>query len=140
MKQVSLHFFLLAEGEKGRNRLFRPFLCFVFRLEHQQEEAGGQAGAQHRAGDGDPAVFPAAVALARDGQDGMGTARAEVARRIHRVAGGSAEGHAQGHDQSCDRPVADGAGGSGRPADLEGVALEADGQDDEHEHRGGDQF
>ena len=126
--------------KKGGTDWFRPFLRFVFRLEHQQEKSGGQAGAEHWAGDRDPTVVPAAVALARDGQDGVGAARAEIARRIHRVAGGSAQGHAQGHDQAGDRPGADGAGGSGRPAHLEGIALEADGQDDEHQERGGDEF
>ena len=119
--------------------MLRAFSSFQ-RLKHQQEEAGGQAGAQHRAGDRDPAVVPAAVPLARDGQDGVGAARAEVARRVHRVAGGSAQGHTQGHDQAGNRPGADGAGGSGRPADLEGIALEADGQDDEHEEGRGDEL
>ena len=70
----------------------------------------------------------------------MGAAGAEVAGGVHRVAGGSAEGHAQGHDQAGDGPGADGASGSGRSADLEGVALETDRQDDEDEQRSGDEL
>ena len=110
------------------------------RLKHQQEQPCGQCAAQHGAKNGDPAVVPATVTLARDRQEGMGAARAEVTGRIHRVAGRSAQGHAQGHDQAGDRPGADGAGGGGLAANLEGVILETDGQDDEHEQRGGYQL
>ena len=120
----------------SKNRRF----CSRGRLEHQQEEAGGEAGAEHRAGDGDPAVGPAAVTLALDGQDGVGAAGAEVAGGVHRVAGGAAEGHAQGHDEARDGPGADGAGGGCHGTHLEGVALEADRQDDEHEERRGNEL
>ena len=109
-------------------------------LEHQQEQPRGEAGAQHGAGDGDPAVGPAAVALAGDREDRVGAARGEVAGGVHGVAGGAAEGHAEGHDEAGDGPGADGAGGGGRAAHLERVALEAERQDDEHEERRGDEF
>ena len=109
-------------------------------LEHQQEQPCGEAAAEHGAEDGDPAVGPAAVALAGDRKDRVRTAGAEVAGGVHRVAGGSAEGHAQGHNQAGDGPGADGAGGGRHAADLEGVALEADGEDHEHEQCGGNQL
>ena len=113
---------------------------YVSGLEYQQEQTSREAAAEHGAQDGDPAVGPAAVALARDGQDRVGAAGAEVAGGVHRVAGGSAEGHAQGHDQAGDGPGADGAGGCRHAIDLEGVAFETDGEDYEHQQRRSDEF
>ena len=109
-------------------------------LKHQQEQPSREAAACHRAEDGDPAVVPAAVALARDGKDGVGAAGAQVTGGVHRVAGGAAKGHAQGHDEAGDGPGADRAGGGRRTADLEGIALEADGEDHEHQQRRSDEL
>ena len=136
----SSHFFCGGQSKKGKANQLCPSSQICQRLEHQQEQACGQGAAQHRAEDGDPAVVPAAVTLAGNGQDGVGAAGAEVAGRIHRITGSPAEGHAQGHDQAGDGPGADGAGGGGRTADLEGIALKADGQYHEHQKRGGNQF
>ena len=113
---------------------------YVSGLEHQQEQPCGEAAAEHGAQDGDPAVGPAAVALAGNRKDRVGAAGAEVAGGVHRVAGGSAEGHAQGHDQAGDGPGADGTGGGRYAIDLEGVAFETDGEDHEHQQRRGDQL
>ena len=62
-------------------------------LQHREAEQGGEAGADHGAGDGDPAVGPHAVTFAGDGKYGVGEAGRKVTGRIEGIARGTAEGH-----------------------------------------------
>nr|WP_307732733.1 hypothetical protein [Nannocystis radixulma] len=89
----------------------------------------GRGGADQRPDDRHPRVAPVAAALAADRQDRVGEPRAEVARRVDRVAGRPAERqpdrqHQQRHRQGVERP--------------EPVRRRGDLQHPEHEHEGGD--
>src|SRR4051812_43202776 len=72
------------------------------RLEGDVEEDACDDAADERADHGDPRVLPVRVALAGDRQDEVRDPRAEVARRVDRVAGRSAERHADAHDEQRD--------------------------------------
>ena len=70
-----------------------PCSKLVSNPEHLVDPSAEDA-ADARADDGNPRVAPIRAALAVDGQQRVGDARAEVARGIDGVAGGAAEGKA----------------------------------------------
>src|SRR5450756_1391177 len=74
-----------------------------------QQDAGQQSGhnAEERADDRNPAVGPVGAALARDGENGVRNARAEVTSRVDGVAGRPTEGGADADDQESDTQCAE---------------------------------
>src|SRR5450756_2316877 len=84
-----------------------PWSCQVCVLLGQQD-AGQQSGhnaAEERADDRNPAVGPVGAALARDGENGVHNARAEVTSRVDGIAGRPTKGGADADDQESDTPV-----------------------------------
>src|SRR5438093_11095168 len=70
---------------------------------------GADDAADHRTRDRDPRVPPVRIALARDRQDEVHDARAEISRRVDRVSGRAAQRQAdpedeQGHEERPERP------------------------------------
>src|SRR5688572_6962157 len=69
---------------------------------NQRVEAGAEDAADQRADDRDPRILPVGAALPSNRQQGMRETRAEVARRVDRVAGGTAERDADAEDEHAD--------------------------------------
>src|SRR4051794_26268747 len=80
-------------------------VCWVLMRSPRVEEVPrerSEHAADERRHDGDPRIAPIRRALARDRQDRVCDARGEVAGRVDRIAGRTAEREADREDQQAD--------------------------------------
>jgi len=74
------------------------------------EEESCKGAASERTQHRDGCVGPVRSTFAGDREDGVSDARAEIARGVDGIAGGSAEGEADAPDEAGDEPLADSCG------------------------------
>src|SRR5208337_1549466 len=103
-------------------------------LDRQQScQQPRQCAPDERAENGDGGVTPVGAAFPRDRKKGVSDARAEVARRINRVAGGAAEGEADAPHETSDQIWAEARSGAGG-----GNPFREDGAHNKHKYEGAD--
>src|SRR5436305_14324721 len=96
----------------------------------QVEDHRSQDPADDRADHRDPRVPPIGIALAGDGQEGVGDAGPEVTGGVDGVPGGTSEGEADGQDQQADQKRGEAGAGS--------ALVIPEGQDADEQHGGAD--